>query len=868
MSPFLDQPHYEPRRSGAKVDELAQPWTTARCHRLLRPLISRIASLRKDTALASQSRASTPRPTSGTALISSAGGHSCHEEADVESGCLLPKKKRPRLTYSQRRRGRLSQPGSADWIHLGQGSSDENPGLAPEAKSGVRKAFKSIQVEGQRKVTTPGELVASTPILRRARGKIVLSPVAPVPDLDLSLGSAGLDRGHRTRTGSSAQKRPDERLASLRESLPSRYADLEAIYRSLEALLKATATSTVRASGPRSFLDICLRKVPQYIIELEAWERLDAEQSGTVSTLDDIDTSAQIYNELESLGTNIGWRHLRVVVRADGLNAVKQGIAESLFCDEFSQLLVDLCSHLGAVSEAEDLMAELVHRQYPQPTSTDCYFTQAAALQPLLALNSFASQTQRTPFLLSRYSTLLASNSLPVDWLATSEFERIWGLGIRGLASADTGRDAIRFIGQSIWLLCCRKRTFNGHADTKQPERDMAKASQRTLMSALGILASMSLLGETELNAPWLPKSDTLRIMIIGDRLRYIIRACIHELEGNGPGRGNQRLEFLYLALFLSSGHCEDGKIGAHVAKSIGKLLPPSVASLSSKDTRMRNHYDNVAWLIASIARACGRGTSVASHQCLDGLFKRLELLEIDQHLLDNLKAAAAFLIAQQTNNVRDLIYAESLHPHDRSTSGATNPQESEKTLFTGYRWEETIGEWVMTSPVLNKRRAYTKKRHLRSSTPAESTESLITQSSGSARLVADGVSDTETDPNPALGDSENSTDERIGQTFDGTNMMLMKKRPRRLRSTETPSANLTAKPPVPQKGLAIPAFPALLASQVVPGKENRVRLLAKRPRRSSGRIVLGARSPSHDSIGRRDNYGRHGVVSDDELCV
>ncbi|KAI1423800.1 hypothetical protein F5Y12DRAFT_715920 [Xylaria sp. FL1777] len=866
MSLITNQTRYQPRRPAHKIEEPSQPWTTARCHRLLRPLISRIASMRKEISMTGQATASTIKSGSGTIVASSTNRNGHHEQPDSESGWLMPRKKRPRLTYSQRRSTQSPQShnSSLEKIVSGQ-NGHEDTSLAAGTKSGVRKTFRCIQPERQQKATAPGEIVPSTPILRRARGKVMLSPIASVHELDLDPNQAELGHERLTKTGSNAQKRLDERLNSLRDRFCSKYTDLEAIYRSFEALLKATAASTIGnvrvARGPRSFLDMCLWRVPQYIMELEAWERFDAEQTGTVSTLDDIDTSAQIYYELESLGTNVGWGHLRVVVRADGLNAVKHAIEEGLFDDEFSQLIIDLCVQLGAASEAEDLVAALVHRQYPQPVSTESRFTQVPALKPLATLNSFAGQTQRTSFLFRQYSMLLSSGNLPTDWLATSEFEQIWALAVQEMANNHPNHDVISFIAQSILLLCCQKRFFKSNNDITQLEQDMARASQRTLMSALSILASMSLLGETRIIAPGLPESDTRQVEAIGDRFKHVIRTCINGLKGHTRGRGTQRLETLYLVLFLSSLQDQGEKVESHVKGSLEKLSPPIVTSLSTKDIRMQNHYDNIAWLVASIARACGRATSVASHQCLHGLLERLESLKVSQNLLDKLKAAAAFLIAQQTNNVKDLIYAEGLHPHARLSSGTTSQQQSGNTLFTGYRWEETIGEWVTVSPVANKRRAPAIKKHLRSSTPPKGIECSLTRPSSPTSSITDRLPDAGPDLVQGMDDGENDANKRIQDPYEGRSMM-MRKRPRRLRSAETLTAQMINEVLLPQQSLAIPASSRPSDSQADPEKENCVRLLAKKPRRSSARMVLGARSLSRDPIERRDTY------SDDELCI
>ncbi|KAI1310992.1 hypothetical protein F5Y03DRAFT_344700 [Xylaria venustula] len=851
-----DQALYQPRRSGHRVEEPSQPWTTARCHRLLRPLISRITSLRKDVSLTGQTTAPGTRSTSGTALASSISKKTYSEQFDSEATWLMPKKKRPRLTYSQRRgtQGPQSQSSDLDGSNSGQVNPNDGINQVLGTKSEVTKTFRRIQRERQKKAIAPGEIIPSTPILRRARGKIALSPIAPVHELNPELTQAERGRERFAKANFSTQKRLEERLASLRDRFCSKYADLEAIYRSLEAILRATATDINVVRGPRSFLEMCLRRVPQYIAELEAWERFDAEESGTVSTLDDIDTSAQVYNELESLGTNVGWRHLRVAVRAEGLNAVKHAMREGLFDEDFSQLIIDLCVHLGAASEAEDLIAALVDRQYPQPASTRSQFTQVPSLQPLVTLNSFASQTKRVSFLFRQYSILLSSGSLPTEWLATTDFERIWSLAVQELVNDHPHDGAMSFITQSILLLCCQKRLPNNNIDTAQLEQDMARASQRTLMSALSILASMCLLGETRLIAPGLPESNTCQVKIISFRSKHVMRACINELRSYTRSRRTPKLEILYVALFLSSAQDQSERIDARVKGILEKL--------STRDIRTQNHYDNIAWLIASIARACGRATSVASHQCLDGFFGRMESLELDQNLLDKLKAAAAFLIAQQTNNVKDLLYAESLHPHVRLGSGPTDQQrQSDNTIFTGYRWEETIGEWVTVSPVQNKRRGPPiLRRHVRSSTPTKGVGNFLIRSDSSASTVTDYDSNVGVGPSQGLKDREHDTSERIQHPCE--QQSIPKKRPRRLRSAETLTTRLETEILAPQKNLSISGFSGLAEGRVDSDKENSVRHRAKKPRRSSGRIVLGARSSSYDPIRRRDTY------SDDELCI
>ncbi|KAI1632127.1 hypothetical protein F4809DRAFT_113510 [Biscogniauxia mediterranea] len=776
------------RRSAQQQQPPSQAWTAARCHRLLRPLVSRIAALRKEAAIAastytSTSSSATPAAAAQQPIASHEGLHRKTDTGTEESEWPMPRKKRARLTYSQRRPPPSRQPA----VEEGGGNTDvsssaeQRTGRPPGSRTRTVKCLRQEQQQ-QRRTAARGEIVPATPLLRRARGHIASSPVSalsapPGPGLPYRNNSNNSnnsnnnddDDDEESRATTTAKRAPrvrkglrdlDERLSKLRARMsPARHGDLEAIYRSLEVLLKATAAPsdddppgrTTRARGPRSFLAMCLRKMPEYIAELEAWERWDAEQSGTVSMIDDIDTSAQIYNELESLGANKGWRHLRTVVRADGLKAVREAISEGLFGDEFSQLLVDLCTQTNALPEAQDLIKALIDRQYPHPVSADSSFSQLPALQPLLSLTSFANKTGCTSFLFREYSTLLSSRNLPQDWLATREFERVWEMAARALCSTRANIDAVTFMIEAISLLCSRKRTFTGSAETIQLEKDMLEATQRTLTSVLTILATMSLLGENETKSSSVEHAS-LRVLQMGDRLRYILKACIAGLESPTRRRANARIDMVYLALLLSSGRSQGNYVESRVRGSIMSIWKQHEAPKPAKHGRARNDYDNLVSLISSIARGCSRGTSVASHRCLEDLFGRLAILGTDCHIMDNLKGAAAFLLAQQTNNVRDLIYAEKLNPPCGSENGGSgsNSEGSRRaaaggrTLFTGYRWEETIGEWVTVSPVASKKQHAT-RRVLRSTL---SSSSLITMMTTTKKQVVDQpASDAETLP-------------------------------------------------------------------------------------------------------------------------
>ncbi|KAI1659672.1 hypothetical protein F4813DRAFT_340371 [Daldinia decipiens] len=824
---------YKPRPRPDKLGGASQPWTAARCQRLLRPLLSRIASLRKDAA----------------ASLLSARDDEFGQERRVateqqNSYCeWLRPRKRVRLTYSQRR-------------------SPNQDGKSTLGKDPRGMSTTKYPQSGEGRPVVPGEIVPATPLLRRARGHVVSSPTIPShPKEQPEQPIVGCKRDQF--------KDLEKRLAGLRaQSTSNRHNDLEAIYKSLEALLKATRHVTSRGRGPRSFLDMCLRKVPSYIEELEAWEKMEAEQNGSISTLDGVDTSTEIYNYLESIGSNqaLGWKHLRIVVRADGLNAVKQGISEGLFSDDFSELLIDLCIRSGALSEAEELIAALVDRQYSQPTMANSSFAELGCFRPLSMLWTFANKHGRTSFLLRQYLLLLSNGSLPQDWLATQEFERIWALAARHLSVVEAADDAVAFMNYSVTLLCRRGRILTSGNNTSRLEKDIAIANKQTLISALTMLAAMSSLGEIELHTASVSEVEITKISFIGNRLRYILRSCMAGLESSKTTRCGLGNDLLHLAYYISSSDAQvDNNIYSHLKYSIGQAWRQHTDHNSARSNRTRHRLTDIASFVSSVARSCGRGMNLASHNCLDMLFRQLMGLELDKEILNSMKTIAAFSLAQQTNNVKDFVYAEKLACNQHSAAG---DDARIRPLFTGYRWEETIGEWVTVSP---RRLSQARTRQLRSSSrldgdhKADGAEQRATQSGVAIYGEADSV------PGPEIARVGSNHKVQGSPKPPGPERVNTKKRAHSCSQGDKQQAATE-----PRRSKSIVALQStklaysLLDDELGSDKENGGHVVRKKPMRSIGKkTLLGTKLRSRPSLASSVSSGIPGDdCSDDELCM
>ncbi|KAK8848994.1 hypothetical protein PGQ11_015474 [Apiospora arundinis] len=730
----MDAVHKTPQPSRYRISKATakpdrpQPWTASRCHRLLRPLLSRLALLRKElTSFPAAEPAAVDLPTTTTAKDRRKSGGKRHS-----SDCqwMLPRKKM-RHTYAQQQQ----QQRSAERQTSIAGSSSEN--LQPVSIK--LRAAKDLQGADDN-LPAPGETVAFTPLVRRARGHDVPSP-ANVSKFGSSQGSTG--SSSQTRRKRAGANRLEERLTGLKSHVPaSRHSDYESIFRSLEALLKGTAPEEERAKGgASSLLDMCLKKMPWYIAGVQAWELDEAETNGTKSAFNSSDTSLRLYNELETLGaSHQGWSHLRTVARADGIAAVREAMLEGLLNDEICLLVIDLCMEYEAYAEAEALIEVFIRRQYSSPSGPDATFAENDALRPLLYLWDFSVGLQRHSFLLRQYTMLLTDGFLPVDWLVTGGFERVWGLAHRVLSRGDKALAAINFLITGIISLCRHHRVSQKSTETTAPTpsssmRELESHILPTISRSLAILSAMNVVGEIEGQSynelqPVIGSQQNNNIAFISQNITYTFFGCLAEVEGRKRRSSNMAKDLLYLAAFLaSSSSLRTERVHSRLTSAFELSLGAAAPTTSSKAVDSAQSYGGMISLISQIAQICGRGSSEAPYQYLERLCRDLRLLGLEPSMMDGIVRAGALFLAQQTSNLRDLVYAEGLvsarHQQiggDETSSSSANEvggrhkhQTNTTTdLLLGYRWEETIGEWVMVSPVAERRKQVQHRRSSR----------------------------------------------------------------------------------------------------------------------------------------------------------
>jgi hypothetical protein len=659
-----------------------QSWTAGRCRRLLRPITSRIELLRRDRFhTAGNSVSIQDPPTASTIKL-----HKDQEGSIGDEACWASRRKRVRRTYSARRK---SQDGSG---------FERVPGnlTAPGKRNQGHKA--SLQ---------PGEFLVPTPILNRSKAPIEASGRDLVPDLSSMAPSKAkvLIRPHSryaTKNGELHLELSKTMRWISKTTNAATYKVYEGIYNSLEALFKATmphdelaqlpaydksryqfgSSSGFGASQSKSLLSMCLRSVPNWIKEEENRAAVEA---GHKSAFDTRVISTEIYSDLESLGTaELGWKHLKTVVRIHGVQAISDAIQEGLLESHFASALVMLCVHTSSADDGERLLTSFLKAfEYPNPKSIQSHPHDDSALLPLFTVEKFVKHTERAGYYHRQVDGLITSGLLSMTWLGTNYFCSVWTSVFRCLSNDPSNRDATKFLTNILPLLCTAQSSSTGEQEDLSPnENSMLSALNNTLTSVLITLLSMSLLSGSHTRSI----SQILRSTIIDGQLASLkLDSHVYVLVA--------------MANLLASVEVDQDA-------SFMREIVESLAERCRQLSQAPSFKDRISSFVCSVARCCGRGSSGNGFEYLKILLERLMVFRALDNtetswVLQEIIVDSAFVFQCNVPNEEHVQYAQ--HIRTRLHGSLTQPKASPSLCRTisedGFRWEEGINEWVVATP-------------------------------------------------------------------------------------------------------------------------------------------------------------------------
>ena len=706
------------------------PWTTSRCNRLLRPLSTRIAALRKEN----EGRLRKVRKTLATKA--SKGGHvqetcvsSCiekHQKDDDDPDWSPDNESRtkPKRTYSSRGN------------HRGAGCLRGTGGSTQD-----REAPERVTIQLPLSVTTSkadGDGVPTDlwndPI---APYDVSLLADPPEPDLFATLG----------RSKQFAGLRGGGPLRKLAQTVsPDNWIPINRLYDNFDTLLRGTSsTRPKKPLGTRSLFATCIRKVPQCI----SFEHHASAERGHPEDIQDVALS--VYMELETLSQseNVGWRPLREIVRSHGVSLLKEAILDFTIPFAVARGLVTLCEKVDAIDEAEELVASMMLQcgRLPKPrTGSDPLFDRSLSL-PVFTLKSFAARNSRYGFLYRQLATAMTQENIPIQWISSPDMAVIWNMAIthmaeNGVYSSDAGELIRAVVSKSIGFdqdivdkalrlkrrkpvgrPRKRKRTPFSNSecsslsqsvkDTTLISEDGAfpvdnKKEVEVTTSVTNLLTVLSTVNRMRHGSKG-SKPRKSSIQVLFDELEIVI-LCMHELSRLVITRYLWHNPITVMRAALSSFIMTALKQHPQDDTSMQNARSLYFLRTMMQDTNIRDSIPSaLCGTILCYAKAQPESSITYFQDVQQSLLSQSASIFYDsdsRYLLRKILIEAAFEFADETKKQRHMDWALELEETIFDNDGSMAPQAENRTPMqhktrnaTGWRWEEGISEWIARTP-------------------------------------------------------------------------------------------------------------------------------------------------------------------------
>ena len=692
-------------------------WTTARCNRLLRPLSSKLALLRKElrqqTAEEERAKADLIPPISSSNLRVQA---TSRKEVVVEASTKLDSQaqdvepsprplKRIKRTYSSRGAG------------------------IDVSKAAVKPTYSQSRTE---------------PFIRLPSYSFVVDQQSGQNEF-----SNDTCEYHNPSIHSfSTMKGPKHNV--LRQHVKCAYPDLwkliEGIHNGLDTLLRVTAddVKTTR-TGSRTLFSTCLRKTPAYIAAEEIWSKEDDPEST-------IDIPSAIYNDLESLGVSSagGWKPLREVVRAHGIALLGAAVKDGVITSIVARGLVLLCVAHNAFDEGQQLIECMLSTMGPLEPPANIR-SSLFATSPLGMLDYFTRISGRYGFQYRELTSLFSNGILPVEWMSAYEMIPCWNRLIGSVAERNNqSHDAgvllrtvlslsygVSYASISSQIHNIRLRAGGSSHATRHKPSCRGKASKVNHPAKQYSSQQNNSKSERMANALHSTSSHLLTIVTTLDLLQTSAFALKFKQSSPETTSVLQDIAFeAHQALEAEQKDKEFGKM-SRLSSNRRRMCLPLLATAVVTAARDQEgveinqdicrHFDLIRHLkpgdgfagtaasfICAIVNCCGQAGSSEAFDYTQKIIKGLTQSSIyrslapeSQTLSEKIAVTAAVQFSQLTSSPKHLSWALDLElSFNRKAVGADgHTLRASAHTFTktksGFRWEEGICEWVAGTPVI-----------------------------------------------------------------------------------------------------------------------------------------------------------------------
>ena len=732
-------------------------WTAARCLRLLRPLSSKIALLRKEKQHNTDAEESQQ-------LHSVAATTGCYD-----------------VTHNTQGRRRISGKSNA---------ADEEWAPNPRPRKRIKRTYSIKSSISRPRSEVPQSSAAAHPSQTRVEITIPTELFQRKQQLQAEGGVAqlGVDQevakdrsnfdpsifGHYTE-----HLWPGRPQRKYKVKLPFQWKLTDGIYKGVEALLKATKEQSVRQCGARNLFSTCLRRVPDYIAQEELWYRMEDPES-------DIDVAPIIYSDLESWSTSetAGWYPLRQVVRAHGMSMVRDAVREGLISINITCGIINMYIRLKAYDEAEGLLESLVRLIESSPKHP----TSSEKIRSILKIvDDFILATGRHGVRYRTLAQLLGSGDLPLDWIARHDMIETWNKLVRSVTEQDehagsatqllrlvvtvhyglVGNNPASFVHairlrmsrflrrandhllglgyQTNWPKGSSIAVANNEPKLHEEKISMTITSLITVLCAIGLLRSSTEL--TDSSALPVPHLTALQdIAIDAQQMMELNANRVFAMQDNSVAVP------LLAAGIVHATTCRS-------PQAFAEAMPAYFDRLMTVKQNGGAVEEGGSFLCA-VAECCARGMSedVFEHtqkvvQHVRHIAESLRAVSYSHEFCSGVGVAAALEYADTTKHPKHLHWALDLeqavtgaHLESARRTPAKTPLREQARTRKGYRWEGGICEWVAKTPAAALPRLQVQGKQRMSSQGVDSDGNTISGESSALSLESSSCSSSEQD--------------------------------------------------------------------------------------------------------------------------
>ncbi|KAJ4374640.1 hypothetical protein N0V86_007513 [Didymella sp. IMI 355093] len=721
------------------------PWNVSRCNRLLRPLSSKLAKLRKELEL--------PR--------------TAHQEPRTTSSAFATKatpQKTTNFTRPANKPRGFEKARDPDWRPGAKGAKKTYGGRKAKRLSGP-----ATTSAGAEHVARPGE-IAFTPLIARMGGQMMDSPLTQGSPLRKYTKNRGPLVASIDRTESLAPQVPAD-VKKLVMGMLEAYANI----------LHATHEKRSR-KGTSSLMSACLRKLPAYI-ELEA-HFAELDQLEDDDETDGRDIANEIYEDLEARfeqRRGQGWRPFKHVVRAHATSLLCSAIADGILSMESLVYFHSHCLAAGAYDEAEEMLVAalplLEPLSIPINVRADLFGEKHVYLSTAKA---FVDRTGRYRFLYDLLEHMVALELLPLEWLATAQMRQIWDRLVRTTTEGDqrTLPASSRFLETCMLagmglpderLLADEVTGSIARRFVPSSREDLRQALSTTFSSLLTVLCSIALVNasrEDDVGKAIAQRvTRTLGAITVALTSRSDVETELRLLEADSDDLqifGQRACWTVFCSFLIHLDDCEaDSSVASLTTATLIHNLSFVMRQYSANGVNSSTVLATLPLLISATARGTGRIWHDSGFAQLQRLIQAMSSLSGHRlpHKLWTLKRIAlesATEFANETDEAEHLKYANKVAKQMR-TSGRLVIMPTPRKTDTppsassngGFRWEDGIGEWVACTPFIKQNTTRPNQRPIRALTllPPTPAQSDSDSNGNEAESIQDSDHDSAAEP-------------------------------------------------------------------------------------------------------------------------